>query len=237
MLDAFFIFSDSRTLPLLPGIYQPWLVALSVLVAIVTSVVTLYMAGLAARTLSSGLRQMALLSGALFQGIGIWAMHFVGMLAFDLCTSVHYDLQLTLLSILPAFCASWVALNMLASPQVSRQQLWLGGLLVGAGIGGMHYTGMAAMQMAPILRYAPGWFVFSLLIAILLATLSLWIRFGLRQLARLGEGRTNLLAGCIMGFAIAGMHYSGMLSARFIGVAEPAGRVVAENGKMAAVVA
>ncbi|NWK80110.1 PAS domain S-box protein [Aquitalea sp. LB_tupeE] len=237
MLDAFFIFTDSRTLPLLPGIYQPWLVALSILVAIVTSVVTLFMAGLAARTLSRSQRQMALLSGALFQGIGIWAMHFVGMLAFDLCTSVRYDLPLTLLSILPAFCASWVTLNMLASPRVSRPQLLLGGLLVGAGIGGMHYTGMAAMQMAPILRYAPGWFVFSLLIAILLATLSLWIRFGLRQLARLGEGRTNLLAGCIMGFAIAGMHYSGMLSARFIGVAEPAGRVMAENGKMAAVVA
>ncbi|WP_159877322.1 PAS domain S-box protein [Aquitalea denitrificans] len=238
MLDAFFILADNASPLFLSGSYQPWLVLLSLIVAIITSIVTLHMAGLAADAHAPGLRQVALLSGALFQGIGIWAMHFIGMLAFDLCTTVRYDLPLTLLSILPAFFSSWVALNMLSSRTVSRHQLLVGGVLVGAGIGGMHYTGMAAMQMAPILRYAPGWFFISLLIAIALATLSLWIRFGLRQHARLGEGRAIVLSGCIMGCAIAGMHYSGMLSARFIGVADPAGLTASSgNNRMATVVA
>ena len=238
MFDKFFTVAAAGNPLFLVGIYQPSLVFLSVVVAILTSVMTLYMASMAGNTATPSLRQIALLSGALFQGIGIWAMHFIGMLAFNLCIPVRYDLAITLLSILPAFFSSWVTLNMLSSSKVTPGQLIGGGVLVGAGIGGMHYSGMAAMQMAAILRYQPAWFLCSLLIAIALATLSLWIRFGLRQHAHMGESKSILLSGSIMGCAIAGMHYSGMLSARFISLGSlPVSNFVNDNSRLASVIA
>ncbi|HSC68699.1 MAG TPA: PAS domain-containing protein, partial [Cellvibrio sp.] len=102
---------------------------------------------------------------------------------------------------------------------ISRRRLLLGGVLVGAGIGTMHYSGMAAMHMDVTLKYDPWWFGFSILVAVLLALLALWIRFGLRAQQRLSGLQKQLLASTVMGLAIAGMHYTGMEAARFIGVA------------------
>ena len=101
---------------------------------------------------------------------------------------------------------------------MTRHQLILSGVLVGAGIGAMHYTGMAAMQMAPALRYDPWVFALSIGVAVGLAILALWVRFGLATVMgqRLGTSQT-LISGGVMGLAIAGMHYTGMAAARFIG--------------------
>jgi PAS domain S-box-containing protein len=89
-------------------------------------------------------------------------------------------------------------------------------VLVGAGIGAMHYTGMAAMQMALALRYDPFMFGLSIVVAVVLATLALWIRFGLRTL-RLPRAVLGVISASVMGCAIAGMHYTGMAAARFVG--------------------
>ena len=209
---------------MLNGFYSPWLVGLSFAIAVFTSTMALQVAGVAARIRQPWQRQLAVGSGAIALGGGTWSMHFVGMLAFDLCTPVHYDMLQTLVSLLPSLAASWVALHLLARSHISPAQLVMGGVLLGAGIGAMHYSGMAAMQMAPALRYDPAWFVLSILVAVGLATLALWIRFGLRGLlgARwLGLGRVRawqilLASGCVMGLAIACMHYMGMLAARFV---------------------
>ncbi|WP_448211895.1 PAS domain S-box protein [Colwellia sp. MEBiC06753] len=90
--------------------------------------------------------------------------------------------------------------------------------MVGAGIGTMHYVGMAAMTMAPLLRYDLWMFALSILVAVSLAMLALWVRVGLVTLtkAALKEWHINITASVVMGAAISGMHYTGMAAARFV---------------------
>jgi len=217
MLNLFVINPDPSTL--LQGNYNPWLVCLSILIAIGSSYIGLQIAAMASRAPKGLHAQIALLTGSLSVGGGIWSMHFIGMLAFRIGDHVHYDPLITLGSMAPSVFASWVALQMLSSEAISRQRLLLGGVLVGAGIGTMHYSGMAAMHMDVALKYDPWWFGLSILVAVLLAILALWIRFSLREQSWLSSLQKNLLASTVMGLAIAGMHYTGMKAARFIGVA------------------
>jgi PAS domain S-box-containing protein len=207
---------------LLLGSYNPWLVALSLLIAVFASGMALQVAGMVRLSDNRLYRQVALITGSLALGGGVWSMHFIGMLAFQLCARVDYSPGLTVLSLLPSLFASWVALQLLARRSISHVQLISSGVLVGAGIGAMHYSGMAAMQMAPLLRYDPYWFAGSILVAVVLAILALWVRFGLR--GHLSSGKAILVSGVVMGLAIAGMHYTGMAAARFIGTTEPLGQ-------------
>jgi PAS domain S-box-containing protein len=212
---------DVTDLPLLLyGVYDPWRVLLSCLIAVFTSTMALQIAGIGRLSHNPLHRHMAIFSGALALGGGIWAMHFIGMLAFRLCAPVSYDVPLTLLSVLPSLAASWVALQLLTQRTLHWQQLIVGGVLVGGGIGTMHYSGMAAMQMTPQLRYDPWWFGASILVAVLLAILALWVRFGLQHSTRLRGWQNLLISGTVMGAATVGMHTLGMFAARFIGIAE-----------------
>lgn len=85
----------------------------------------------------------------------------------------------------------------------------------------MHYLGMAAMEIGPALRYDPLLFALSIVVAVLLGTLALWISFGLRHRTRMRGYKRRLWAGAVMGVAIAGMHYTAMEAARFIGQPDP----------------
>ncbi|MYM71190.1 PAS domain S-box protein [Duganella sp. FT134W] len=198
------------------GTYSPLLVVLSIVVAIFSSWMGLQVAAQARLASTRGLRAAMLATGSLALGCGVWSMHFIGMLAFNLCTDVDYNHALTLLSVLPSLAASWVALSIISMRRLSAVSLMTGGVLVGAGIGAMHYTGMAAMEMALQLRYDPVMFALSIVVAVVLATLALWIRFGLRTL-RLPRAVLGALSAAVMGCAIAGMHYTGMAAARFVG--------------------
>ncbi|TGK03786.1 PAS domain S-box protein [Leptospira semungkisensis] len=206
--------------PLLVETYNPWLVVLSVLIAIFASYIALQIVGQTVPEHSPPLtKYLVLAAGSLALGCGVWAMHFVGMLSFSLCTTVKYDKTLTIVSMFPSLLASVVALSFVNRPKISITELVLGGVLVGSGIGTMHYTGMAAMQMAAVLRYDPWFFSLSIVVAVILAIASLWVRFGLAGL-RLSSQKLTLIAACTMGLAISGMHYTGMVSARFIGTPE-----------------
>jgi PAS domain S-box-containing protein len=201
------------------GMHDPSLVLLSILIAIFSSWMGLQVAGQAQAAGTRELRVVMLGSGSLALGCGVWSMHFIGMLAFNLCTGIEYDHGVTLLSVLPSLAASYVALTIISRPRLSTGALLTGGVLVGAGIGAMHYTGMAAMRMSLDLRYDPLMFGLSIVVAVVLATLAIWIRFGLRSLrAQLSQRVLGLISASVMGCAIAGMHYTGMAAARFVGV-------------------
>ncbi|MFC4653509.1 MHYT domain-containing protein [Rheinheimera marina] len=228
------LFTHPAEADLLLGTYDPALVSLSVLIAIFASAMALQVTAQAAVVKRTGLRNLMLLSGSFSLGAGVWSMHFIGMLAFALCTPVSYTPGLTALSILPSIAASWVALNLISQRRLSPLQLGLGGLLVGAGIGTMHYSGMAAMQLSAALRYDLPTFMLSILVAVALAILALWIRFGLKRL-RLPPHILTLMAATVMGAAISGMHYTGMAAARFV---PPAGFIPAkESGELPMVLA
>jgi len=190
----------------LAGLYNPWLVLLSVAVSIFASTLALQMVAIASRG-ARWLRGATIATGSIALGSGVWAMHFVAMLAFNLCVPVTYDPLVTGLSMLPSLAASAIALALISKPQISTAGLLAGGVLVGGGIGAMHYVGMGAMRLAPVLSYDPWFFALSIVIAVVLAVLALSIRrrFGL------------LASGTVMGLAISGMHYTGMAAARFYG--------------------
>ncbi|MBS8240489.1 response regulator [Marinobacter lipolyticus] len=221
LLSAFFIVSDTSPSQRVSGEYDPWLVALSLLIAVGASYMALTLASTARRSGTPFMERLHLASGAVALGFGIWSMHFIGMLAFEMPAQVSYLPGLTMLSALPSLLASWVTLSLLGRHQLTGFRLVSGGVAVGAGIGTMHYLGMAAMETGPTLRYQPGLFVLSLVVAVLLGTLALWISFGLRQKTRLRGFQRRLLAGLVMGLAIAGMHYTAMEAAQFIGTADP----------------
>src|SRR5437660_1459299 len=131
----------------LAATYDPVLVTLSVVIASLAAYAVL---GLAERT-SAADRPLAkrswLAAGAVTMGIGVWAMHFIGMLAFRLPVRVNYDVWITLVSVAPAVLASGIMLHVISQARISAGKLIVGGALMGAGIGVMHYTGMAAMRL------------------------------------------------------------------------------------------
>ncbi|MGF6273611.1 PAS domain S-box-containing protein [Massilia sp. UYP11] len=203
------------------GVHEPRLVVLSVLVAIFSSWMGLQITGRASANPAH--RAIVLGTASLALGAGVWSMHFIGMLAFNLCTPVHYDHGITLLSALPSIGASWIALHLISRPQLRLAHLLVGGVLVGAGIGAMHYAGMAGMRMRLDLYYDPAMFALSIVVAVVLATLALGVRHGLSRFKSMTDARRLLIAAVVMGCAIAGMHYTGMAAARFAGEVDPLG--------------
>lgn len=198
---------------MLIGSYSPTLVIISLCVAILASYTALDLTGRIA-TANGRAVHCWTAGGAFAMGIGVWSMHFIGMLAFKLPIDLGYDLSITLLSLLIGILSCGFALWLVSQAQLPAWQLAFGALVMGAGISAMHYTGMAAMRMQPGIDYDPTLFSTSLLIAVGASGAALWIAFRLRQhapnvrLIRAG-------AAVIMGVAIVGMHYTGMAAAQF----------------------
>ena len=195
------------------GTYNEVLVLFSLLVAILASYTALDMASRVTTTRGTAAARWWLAGGAMAMGLGIWSMHFVGMLAFDLPIPLGYDLAITLYSMLAALGVSAFALWLVSRPDLPRRLLCVGAVLMGAGIALMHYIGMAALRMQPGIDYDPLWFSLSIVIAVVASGAALWIAFHLRR----GHRRhwMRLTAAVVMGFAIVGMHYTGMAAARF----------------------
>jgi diguanylate cyclase (GGDEF)-like protein/PAS domain S-box-containing protein len=201
------------------GVYDPRLVFLSILIAVFAAYTAL---DVAARITASPTRAQAAGwtgIGALAMGGGTWAMHFIGMLAFSLPCRVRYAPGITLISILPGILASAVALYVISRRSVTPRTLLVGSVLLGLGIGTMHYTGMAAYRLDGLVRYDPTLFAVSLVVAVLLAFLALWIRNGLRR--RVPPRWLALLSALVMGGAVSGMHYTAMAAAYFISDGRP----------------
>jgi diguanylate cyclase len=156
-----------------------------------------------------------LAGGSIAMGIGIWSMHFLGMLAFSLPMPMGYDPIITLLSLLVAIASSAFALWMVCQSYLTWRRLVVGALLMGAGVCSMHYTGMAAMHMSPAIHYIPSLLALSVVIAVVASGAALWIAFhprnGSKRVIRL-----RAAASVVMGFAIAGTHYTGMAAAQFV---------------------
>jgi diguanylate cyclase len=198
---------------MLASSYSGILVLFSLIVAVLASYTALNMAGRVASTRGRA-SALWLLGGSVAMGFGIWSMHFIGMLAFELPIALGYDVGLTILSLAIAVASSAFALWLVCLKALPLSRLCAGALLMGAGIAAMHYTGMAAMKMQPGVIYDPLLFAASVAIAVLASGAALWIAFRLRGdggrvvIARLG-------ASLVMGCAIVGMHYTGMAASSF----------------------
>jgi diguanylate cyclase (GGDEF)-like protein len=199
---------------MMTGVYNPWLVLASVLIAMLASFTALDMAERVTEAQGQSSRWWWLAGGSVAMGIGIWSMHFVGMLAFSLPVPMGYDPWTTALSLAIAIALSAFALWRVCFAKMSWVRLTGSAMLMGSGVSAMHYTGMAAMRMSPSIQYDPTLFAASVAVAVAASGAALWIAFHLRR-----NGRLVWLMRCgaavIMGLAIAGMHYTGMAAARF----------------------
>ena len=221
VLDRFFSAEGTGADPFLAWSHEPWMVALSVVLAIASSTMAMHMVGLARTAATVAARRAIVLSGALALGGGIWAMHFVGMLAFDLCAHGAFRPGVTALSVLPGLLASLMALSVLARPTIGRRSATAGGAVVGAGIGLMHYLGMSASSLSPVMRYDVGGFVASVVFAVAMAIAALHARLWLQRRDDVPPWLADVVGGTVLGLAIAGMHYISVDALRLVGPAEP----------------
>ncbi|MFY9584917.1 MAG: MHYT domain-containing protein [Candidatus Acidiferrales bacterium] len=193
--------------------YDYRLVALSVFIAILASYAALDLAG-RVTSAHGGARLLWLNGGAIAMGMGIWSMHYIGMLAFRLPIPVQYDWPTVLLSLLAAILASAVALFVVSRHKMGLFRALVGNIFMGGGIAAMHYIGMAAMRLPGMCRYSPALVMLSVVLAIVISFVALWLTFYFR-----GEttawGWRKTLSALVMGAAIPVMHYTGMAAASF----------------------
>lgn len=199
---------------MLPVTWDSVLICVSLIVVFIASFTALDTAGRVAVSRGWSAR-FWLLVGGIAMGIGVWSMHFIGMLAMMLPMIMRYDTRLTILSLLVAILASVLAFGQtVGGLHLTRQRLLRGTLILGAGVVVMHYLGMYALLIEPQPEWNALLVALSVLIAFAASGLALWLAFHLRQ----GDHHLMLmrgLASLVMGIAIAGMHYVGMAAAEF----------------------
>jgi two-component system sensor histidine kinase/response regulator len=198
------------------GEYNPSLVGLSVAIAVFASYTALLVAQLAERTRDHTKRLTLLTLGGITLGIGVWSMHFIGMLGFSIPCGITYDPWITSLSMLPGILAGIFSLHLIAYRSKNIRTLLIGGVVFGSGIGVMHYSGMAAMRMDAWLRYDLKLFLLSIAVAVVLAVLALWVRYGIAHIFPSLKKHAMSIASVVMGSAVSGMHYTAMTAAYFL---------------------
>jgi two-component system sensor histidine kinase/response regulator len=202
----------------LVGSYSPRLVALSVVISIFASYAALDLAGRV--TAARGrVRALWLMGGASAMGLGIWSMHYIGMLAFRLPIPVFYNWPMVVLSLLAAISASAVALYVVSREFMGAWRAVAGSIPMGAGIAAMHYLGMDAMRLAAMCRFDNALVALSVVLAIVISFVALWLAFRSR-VERRGGGWRKITSSVVMGAAIPVMHYTGMAAASFVSSGE-----------------
>lgn len=197
----------------LPHFYDPFQVVLSILIAIAASYAALDVAGRVTATRKAA-RAAWLAGGAISMGSGIWAMHFVGMLAFHLPVEVVYFWPTTLIAILVAIAASAVALAIVPLKGMGLSYALISGCILGAGVAGLHYLGMSAMRMPAVYVLNPWIVATAVALGIVFATVGMWLGYGFRDEPEYTVWK-KLGGSLFMGAAVSSMHYTGMASASF----------------------
>jgi diguanylate cyclase (GGDEF)-like protein len=217
------------------SVYNTWLVGLSLVVAVLVSYTALRLAARVAVSEGHGAR-IWLGIGAIAMGVGIWSMHFVGMLAFSLPIPLAYHVSTTLASLGVAIVTSGFALTITSGRRLSMARLGASAVAMGTGISVMHYMGMAAIAIVPAITYDPLLVTLSILIAIVASFVALWLFFRLREGDSLFQQLMRVAAAVVMGLAISGMHYTAMAASRFVLGSFCRGGVTLQDGWLAAAI-
>ena len=159
---------------------------------------------------------------------GIWAMHFIGMLAFQAPIDIQYDLPITLLSLLIALFASWLAMHTLSHPRLNFRQYLQASTCIGLGIATMHYVGMAAMRSNALTYYQPTLFALSIVIAIGASLAALLLSSHLRDGSGVLHQLLKYSASLVLGAGIISMHFTGMAAFNLV---LPTGSLLTEAGE------
>lgn len=196
----------------LPLSYDPVLISLSIAVVFISAFIALNISGMLFATVGLA-RVKWILLGALIMGLGIWSMHFIGMLASHLSMEASYNTPLVIISIFPALFASGIAFAITSKPLVRKTEVLAGAILITTGIIAMHYIGMAAMQMQATIQYDPLLWILSVIVALAASLLAMFLLFYSRN--RHGFFWLKIASAALIATGVSGMHYIGMAAARF----------------------
>jgi diguanylate cyclase len=196
--------------------YQDTLVLLSIAVAIIGSLTSLAItAGSHDAGHESWEAGFSLANGGLIMGTTIWSMHFIAMMAVQFPVLINYNIVETILSIAIAIVATATGLYVVSNRRLGNFSIPGAGVLMGLGIGSMHYLGMGAIRGCS-LDYDPKLVAASVAIAIVASIAALWFAFYKRTVV------TTLAGGVVQGLAIASMHYTAMAATYFVPLGAPA---------------
>lgn len=213
----FFYYEQLDAYEILTKSYNPYLVVLSITIAIISAFTAFAIAERISAAKTPIDQGLWILFGATTMGMGVWSMHFIGLLALVLPIPVSYDLHITLLSMLPAIFATSLVLWLKQQQPWTFAKLLLCGVLLGTGIGTMHYVGMMAIKLNAGMFHTRAMFVISILVAICLATFALKIQTSVkRPLIYCGIDKKLTYSAILMGLAISGMHYSALAATVFV---------------------
>jgi diguanylate cyclase len=192
--------------------HDPYLVALSVVIAILGGYTGF---GLAARIRGTpGVSRRVLLSGAAaFLAIGIWTMHFVGMLAAPIPADTVYLVLPTIVSFLICALVVGVSLFFLSIGEPSQRRVISSAVLLGAGIASMHYVGMHGLAGNFAIEHDSSMVILSVAVAIVAAY------GGLRAFLARQDGIRLIASSIAFGVAVSGMHYTAMYGVHFVPLA------------------
>jgi PAS domain S-box-containing protein len=209
MLEKYFLF-DHSGIAIETGTYALYLVVVSYIVAFFASYALLDFISHIHQTKNKKSQNLWQISGALVMGGGVWSMHFIGMLAFEMDMRVRYDWVLTALSVLPAILVSYFVIDIVKRAKMGVMKLCISAILMGLGIAAMHYAGMAAMIMDADVYYDPTLFLASILIAIFASGASLLISFMITYKVKQNKAFLKICSAMLMAAAVCGMHYVGV---------------------------
>jgi diguanylate cyclase (GGDEF)-like protein/PAS domain S-box-containing protein len=201
-------------LPLLTPSFDLAEGAISVVIATIASYAALTLAGRVG-ALRGREHSGWLLGGGIAMGLGIAAMHFVGMLAMELPIGVAYESGRTVLSVIVAIAASTFALGLAGGTAMRAPRLVAGALAFGGAIAGMHYIGMSAIRAAVTVEYDVSRVTLSLVVAVVAAAAALWLAFRLRDEPGLRGSARRAMSAVVMGIAVAGMHFTAVSAMHF----------------------
>jgi NO-binding membrane sensor protein with MHYT domain len=191
--------------------YSIPLVALSYIVSVIGSFMALLVNRDALRRPAGNRGSLVFLSALCLGGVGIWSMHFIGMLAFHVHgMAITYNWWMTLFSLVLGVVVVYIGLRIMSQGGTGLFKLVLAGFFVGGGVAVMHYTGMIAMRMQAVIQWNETIIAASVGIAVTAAIVALWLAGHVNSLWQI------LASALVMGLAVCGMHYTGMTAATLI---------------------
>ncbi len=163
------------------------------------------------RKSAAGMRRVWLAVSAMSTGFGIWATHFIAMLAFSPGVSTAYNIALTAFSLVAAIFLTGLGLAVAVTSMAGlRWSAWLGGAMVGGGIAAMHYTGMAAFETMGHVSWDPALVTVSIALGVLIGAVALPV--GLRA----DSLKWKSLGALLLTLAICSHHFTAMGAAAVV---------------------
>lgn len=190
--------------------YNIYLIVLSYFVSVIGSWVALIATREALGQPADERGELVFTASLCLSVVGIWSMHFIGMLAFNMPgMNINYNWWLTALSLLVCVAVVYIGLVFLAA-EFKFGKLILAGIFIGLGVAAMHYTGMLAMQVQADAQWDWNIIAISGVIAIVVSIVALWLAVHVKHLWQI------IGSALIMGAAVCGMHYTGMMAVSYV---------------------